>query len=1817
MKKYVLFMISIGLILGILLVYNIISFQKKNSNVFEESGYILQSASGQTQNVEKYYFNANETYKTKYDQKIVFDDTNGDQVTMAKANFVHYNNGGISSLQKGVIIDLQKVDANPIQYYSIGANKILKKQSDRYVISHLGGNLEFQSLIWKIADNKYLVAGNEITVNFNDGTSKVINGYIEIEYLDNQVVKLYNQELTYQTISTQVNIDVPNGIRLNLESKIVSKDGVNKMSLSNMVIDSNDNVEIVDLEEEQEKDEQNQTENETTDENTDDGDGTTQGNGNGQGNGSIQNGGIGQNGGAGEGTTGDGSTGSNTGSGSGNLGENDQIMQEDPTVNAPVFKVENFEVDSITMEATIAIVDDESKLVSDHIFKIIQNNTGKVVYYTEEVLGTYSIDLSVSTLSPDTEYTLVAESTYAIDDVEYTKNFIYKIFRTKSVGIDFEKDVFTNNTMKFDITVESDSKVKSAELALVNAQGDILQTAEVGNGTELGKTAEFVGLESNTEYIVRLTNVLYDGQVITNGFELEKVYKTLKDKPQISGADFEIDKRNSVFILKLTNVQDPDDGIKSFRYEVYDTRMNIQESDPVFVKETTQTEDVIVNVNGDPLERGVPYTFKVVAVFDDNEKEIEYESEFSQEIMKMDGVEFPTVRFEEHLVTFERIEGNLIVEDSNNTISLDEDNDFIISYSDSTGYTRSFTYQGSLTIPIKVNDLRANETYKFSVYTRVNLQDGNEPIDECYIGGAVIKTGLPGNMMAAFVKDDSDVKNTFNIKFNLRSVIDDSEEEQDPATAAELKDLEAKVLTGMQFSIYAGQTTDGNPVRTVKLVDENTKPYESQLKVDFFDNTASITPEFFGAQNKDFKDQYYTIKVSNAYDYTYDGGNALPILENTFTFNANGYMPDLPTDVDNAIDVITIRNRDVTPRPREDLNAETVVGYQIKATYDNSQNYAKKIVYSAYDATTGELVAVQEAAIGEDGTVPSVTFQVKDGTPYTVKDTEGLTRGNSYYFTYVAYLDLNGDGEPETIYPYQDGEEEIILKSKTVTPEKQAPRIIMYPSTSSNTTASYKYKCNDVDHALEEEAMSAIINGTSLRDTKPINTNSGEEFDEVTFETLIPGNLTIRVTERLLKAQPATYNELINLYFEGITNLDAVQYRVGLEENRVIITLTGDEETTKRITAVKAEFVSESVGDLQEVKVVKDLLVPVNNMITISFNDIYELLDRETQVRLTAYYDNGVTGYDLAPVNENDTQYVAYQKPYQKGETIYYYTINKEGNLVETTSATGNMYTQSRVDDEEGAFTTLGIVNPIDASEAAVQLQYSQSGFTYQNDPLLQKQIATQDLECETDNTIHFDLIIPGISMLNKATNELDITAALDNVRFNATLINKEIVEIENNQIVIELYQTDENGGNEIHVRDYTKSISDFTQTIQLDDLQPKTYYYIKFRANIIDKDGTPQTKYLYDIDYETVGKQYYFSTLANVGITDVKVEYVPVKYNNKTIDITYKLDKILGYHRIDYTIYKKNKESGEYELFIDSDHGVQGGDAGQNTGTEGDKISSDTLFLKEMKKSIGANPGSVFEFGADYKIKITPIAILQREGEEEQELDLGSVEHEFTLKTLTTPLVGISGYRTNNTDLTYKITIYDTDRIIDQDKYTIKVYNAQFKDITPEEYKVEFDTDLVNNTIELKGLDASQAYTLAVVMNLDYENDAQDLLLDETKRYTIDPINESGISVGNISSSNNAEIHNKIDLIFHNSYKLTEIEEVRYSIYNNSGYAQSDTEKFVPSAIHSNVDNTTYYTFTLNKNLPSEGRYIVELQFLKDGQIVDTYSLEHIYIEN
>ena len=91
--------------------------------------------------------------------------------------------------------------------------------------------------------------------------------------------------------------------------------------------------------------------------------------------------------------------------------------------------------------------------------KILKNNTGKTVYEIEE-LGNYNIDLDIQSLETNTEYTLVAESTYQIDGITYNKNFISKIFRTSKIGITLEKDVFTDTSLAFNIRLEKNSRSK-------------------------------------------------------------------------------------------------------------------------------------------------------------------------------------------------------------------------------------------------------------------------------------------------------------------------------------------------------------------------------------------------------------------------------------------------------------------------------------------------------------------------------------------------------------------------------------------------------------------------------------------------------------------------------------------------------------------------------------------------------------------------------------------------------------------------------------------------------------------------------------------------------------------------------------------------------------------------------------------------------------------------------------------------------------------------------------------------------------------------------------------------------------------------------------------------------------------------------------------------------------------------------------------------------------------------------------------------------------------------------------------------------------
>ena len=1782
MKKYIVTIILIGIILGGVLLYNTLRVENENNKTFADSGYVLQSMEETQQNVERYYFNSNETYKTKYDQKVIFNNTEGEEITADKTNFIHYSDGSISSFSNGVILDLNNINADPITYYNIMANSILEKSGENYSIANLDQTLRFTNLIWKIDANKYIIISNNIRLVFGDEEPREINGYVELEYLDNQIVKIYNQEATYQTISSEAYVDLPNDIRLDLGRRIVSQNDDNKMSLENMVIDSDDNVTIVDLNEQEPAQEENTVdanavdanaiaENETTDgqttvnnssSSTTD---TTTSNNSGS---TIINGNV---------NGGDGSQGDNNGSGSGinNGGTTDDGDIGTPStpaevVQAPKYTIEEMDVTSTGLGATISIEDEDNTLISDSRIYILENSTGKQVYEYTEALGVYSIQIEVASLKPDTEYTLVIESSYSVDGITYTKNFVYKIFRTSVLGIDIEKDLLTDNSIGVALMVNRDSEVRSVDVTISDTSGSIIETRTVqltGGDTSADRKEliEFTGLDSNTDYVIGLTNILYDGQILADANVEAKTFKTLKQKPTLSGANYEINKRDGNFKLSLSNVADPDNGIQGYTFEIYDTRNS--DSEPVKTIEATSAETLLAI--DDVIQRNVGYYYKVVVDFYDNEKYCTYESEPSN-VFTMDGVEFPTVRFEETEVTFERIVGTIRVEDNGNTI--DEEHDSItVTYTDSVGTIKTFVHDGTYDIPVNVNNLRANETYRFAVYTKVNLQDGNDPIDQCYIGGFVVQTKTPNNMTVDYAQVENDITNVFNVSVQLKP------ENPDQGT------LESETLTGLTVNIYAGQTLDGeyptgSPLRTMKLVDSNLEPYESDLKEEFYDNIVSITPKFFNADNDDFRDAYYTITITDGYDYT-DYPNTLPILNNVIVVQTNGYMPDLPSDTNNALIVTPIRNY-LAETPREDLNDDTIVGYDVTAIYDNAGLYAKKVVYRAYDANTGALIDTIELDIGEDGTIPTASFDVLDGTPQETSDTDALRRGNSYYFTYEMYLDLNGDKNAETKYPYDD---DTVLKSSTQTPKKQEPNIYMYPASSTVDTIRFHYKFDDVDNAIvNNNTITANIDNSLRSQSQIIETADAE--DTVTFSNLDEGTLSLVWGKRLVKTEAQEDVAILTQYFEG-TNSIGLTYTLDYDSTKLAIQFA-ESSSMDYVTGVKVQL--QAKGEPSKIFEKDFLTIPSNNIINISYNELGdELLNKRVEVNVFVYYDTGIVGYDTA-----SNKYVALQQAYENhGEQIYYYDINSASNLIPDTEAMGNMYKFTRNNN------VLQLENLVTGRTQTVELTYSPEGFLYQGDVVLLKELDEAPVTVIGSNEIYFDRIIPGISLLDD-NDEWQIYSELDSVTIKADLFVSASANLKDDLIYIDLYQTDENYQTESFIRTINVNVADFSNPIKIDNLTPTSYYFIKFRTTLLGDSGTEDSVDLYDMDYQVSGRHYNFSTLANVGIDNIEVTYNPVTYDEKYINVTYTLDRTTGYDRIEYKLYHQDEDGDYTEVMVDT-------------------IESDLIPSANMEKNIPINPGSEFVFGDNYKIEIIPIAEYEDVEGEKQILELGKQEHEFTFDRLLNPTIAISGSREADNQIQFKVTVYDDDRVVAGNGFTIKILDANKLDVTPEEYKNQtFSVNTLNNIFTLANAENAKAYTIEVETKTDRNNTGSEEQYATYKReYTVPAVNEYGISLGTVTATKNANNNYKVDILFNNSYKLNEIDDVIYSIYNTSGYSKNGRVEFTPTQITQGGD--TYYTFTIDETLSGYGTYYIELQFIKDDGVVENTTIEYVLLES
>ena len=299
-----------------------------------------------------------------------------------------------------------------LSYYNIPAEVLVKKQNGSYIINTSSQEERFQNLIWKISAEKYMAVSETVLLHLSDEVVKELSGYVEINFVDQDVVQLVHQDGTYQTISGDAYIELANGARLNLATRSIVYGEEEKLSLAQMVIDSDDNIEVVDNRYGQEKASAEPSGESSAEPSASNG----QGGGNNQNSNSEQTNNGQNNSGGGSGNEGGGNS----------EGEGD-APEVDTDVAFPTFSVTNFETDVVSVDATIEITDDDGLLSEKGVdYSIIERGTNKLVYKVHKE-GVFDVRIGTDILSPDTEYTLIANSDYIYKgrDVQQGFRFLY------------------------------------------------------------------------------------------------------------------------------------------------------------------------------------------------------------------------------------------------------------------------------------------------------------------------------------------------------------------------------------------------------------------------------------------------------------------------------------------------------------------------------------------------------------------------------------------------------------------------------------------------------------------------------------------------------------------------------------------------------------------------------------------------------------------------------------------------------------------------------------------------------------------------------------------------------------------------------------------------------------------------------------------------------------------------------------------------------------------------------------------------------------------------------------------------------------------------------------------------------------------------------------------------------------------------------------------------------------------------------------------------------------------------------------------------
>lgn len=1731
-----LFITAISLITLISFTFLAIHLLNGNENTFIKSGYVINPLS---EKVEKYFFEKDTEYKQNLSNKVAFKDASSKEVEVVQDSFLHYMDGSISFLKNGAILDIDSIKGdNPVLFYNITNESIISSNDLGYLIKTNSKDIKLNNFIGRISDDKYIVVG--AAKASIPGVENLIEGdYFEIVYSAKGVVNIQNKDVKYQITAAGTKIYI-GPVCIDLGDKKIIKQEKDIMSLTEITIDGDENIEIIPASKKEEENHQKES-------NSNHGNGTS----------NHENG-----------TNNNENNGTGTNQGEGNIPEevtkDIAVILKDATVASTNI--------SVSFDIINANVDD------NFILKVTNLDTGRIIDMRESVVSLE--EEVINLLSPHTRYL------FTVENEKDSYKYFQKIFETKDFKINLEKQYATSSSLSYKVNIDDDTDITNAKLSLYKfneqtQKNEIVKTSyKDTDGTtkyvektvwlkDIQNTKEvtFDGLDSNTIYTAVMDEFSLQSSNFKDIYNITLTSMTLKKTPSFSAMEAKKNISNSSFKLSIGKILDEDKAITKYTYLIY---KNADPSKPIIEpieKNDASPIEVKIGDKEGQLKNDTNYFYKVIIEYFDNEKFVEYTTKDRINFV-MGSDPYITVVPKEEQITYNSIGATIYLTDNNCLINMPNregctgpsSTEIVIKKNSPTGEVESISKLVDFTIEneeikydLYMDNLEEGTYYSIDVRAVLNNDEDNKPVEILHTDKSkqIILTKTLSSFSAIYPTEDKE-NSSANHVVNQRVKLEVDKNNTGSMTPEESAENIKKVVLTLYEGGHLEDITKQSPLTSPVIF---TKSDTIDLKAMFYDDYYSITTDgTFGLDIDGLKklsktgklSPEYTIMIKAYYDTSME--KEVKIANNIKVYSILETLL-----LENVVDPI-LSIKEITKGESGNLfdklnDKGTIVGYRVNPVYDKNGLIANKLIPEkiniyVYDKDHKRVDFYVENSQNELKLVKEVSENIKDlavgnylkniyidyGTEYGSSDTI-MTRGNSYYIGYELELASESGTRRYPSKKIEDSPSDYGIYEKVRCSKKEEPNIKMYIAKSSEDSITYRYEINDPDKALYKEETEQdygfyyTINDEFIEKLK-INLDKDNKYKgDITLKKL-KNNDTYNLYYKLNLTKSDDISKDITSVadkrlFDGYYDANLPKYNLKYEiinnpltDNKVIFKILATEEILDRISSYKVKF-KDSLGHTLEKEFWKldkcnesEEKCLIVDYIDLKNAGMKSIKDKENiiETSIEIIYDNGLTGYDFTIGKNKDYPYMIMQGNNTETEMGKYLVFNKQNKLVEWNSELDvgkGYYTYSFTNSNK---TMMLYESLYDSKKDFINnIVVGNLGYSSRYGILNPKMMSKSTMKCEK-NTFSFSSITPKVKV--EETTGL-INGAIEGL----TLSGLEIEDIKNEGTAKEpkyyLYidvwdnETDALNKNSNTIRPTVKveinkdmpNGNKMNAVIdKLPSLKGDKKYYFNVYAYLL-KNNNYQLIQLYDDgvnkgEYQT--KTYSFNTKNGASLFNSKeIVYNTSEdnqdtYGTRILNTTIKLNK-----------YQNNYPYNFSLLYVICNSNTCSKDDGYIFKKEISDISSE---IKDKEDITGYD----LEYGKDYFMHIyakSLIFVKNSNGqytEETQYTDLiSSRDMKFKLSALREPsftMTREANYEDGKYYIDLVINVKDPDETIKDGKYLVKLTDEKgntkgnIQELNEDGiyvniatgYEHKFDANVKNKKIRITDLEKDTKYIIS-----------------------------------------------------------------------------------------------------------------------------------------